>query len=79
MKIINLDDDRNCFCGDDGDYEKWNIDHEAIIEIIRCRDCKFRYEEYNPQYNPQAIVCTYFEIDGMCEDDFCSKGEKREG
>ena len=26
MKLVDLDDDRHVFCGEDGDMEKWNID-----------------------------------------------------
>lgn len=29
---IDIDDDRNCYCGSDGEYEKWNIDHDVLAE-----------------------------------------------
>ncbi len=31
-RLIDLDDDRNIFCGHDGEYEKWNIDPDAVEE-----------------------------------------------
>ena len=34
MKIIDLDDDRNCYIGSDGEYERWNIDPDAIMPIL---------------------------------------------
>ena len=30
MRLIDIDDDRNCFCGFDGEYEKWNIDPDVL-------------------------------------------------
>lgn len=32
MRLIDLDDDRNCFCGECGEYERWNIDPDVIAE-----------------------------------------------
>lgn len=47
-------------------------------DFVRCKDCKFRYGE-DSKYNPNDIVCTYWETDGMTEKDFCSQGERRGG
>ena len=30
MRLIDLDDDRNCYCGMDGEYENWNIDPDVL-------------------------------------------------
>ena len=32
MRLVDIDDDRNCFCGYDGEYEKWNIDPDVMKE-----------------------------------------------
>lgn len=34
MRLIDIDDDRNCFCGNDGEYEKWNIDPDVLKDAI---------------------------------------------
>lgn len=31
-RVVDLDDERNVFCGCDGECEKWNIDPDAIEE-----------------------------------------------
>lgn len=69
MRIVDLDDDRNCFCGDDGDYERWNIDTEAIIEIVRCKNCK--------HYDTHDHRCKVWNH-GVILMGFCYKGEREE-
>lgn len=32
MMLIDIDDDRNCYCGECGEYERWNIDPDVIAE-----------------------------------------------
>ena len=32
MRLIDIDDDRNCYIGFDGEYEKWNIDPDVLAE-----------------------------------------------
>jgi NAD-dependent dihydropyrimidine dehydrogenase PreA subunit len=49
----------------------------ALAEIVRCKDCKFRCETDDGEYNPEDIVCTYWETDGLKACDFCSKSERR--
>lgn len=46
MRLINIDDDRNCYIGFDGEYEKWNIDPDVLAEATTkvwipdsCRNC----------------------------------------
>ena len=31
---IDIDDDRNCYIGMDGDYEKYNIDSDVLAEAF---------------------------------------------
>lgn len=41
-KYIDIDDDRNCYIGNNGEYERYNIDPDVLdeaVEIIRCKDC----------------------------------------
>ena len=32
MRLIDIDDDRNCYCGECGEYERWNIDPDVLAE-----------------------------------------------
>ena len=48
--------------------------------IKTCENCFFNYgNEHHTEYNPEDIVCTYWESDGQTVRDFCShwkwKGE----
>lgn len=62
---------------DRGQYEKGYADRDH--EIVRCKDCKFNYGNANGvSSNSQDIICTYFETDGMTNDDYCSRGESEE-
>lgn len=67
------------------DLEEYKDDARLLIEdapsidIVRCKDCKFNYgNEHNCSFNPNDIVCTYWESDGLQSDDFCSMGERSE-
>ena len=52
----------------------------AQPEIIRCKDCKYNYGlTHNGEFNPNDIVCAFFDTDGMQCCDFCSYAERREG
>lgn len=67
---IDLDDDRNCYCGQDGEYEKYNIDPDVLndcIDIIRCKDCRY--------YSESTVVCSRY---GLTDDDYCSWAERKE-
>lgn len=47
-------------------------------EIIRCKDCKYNYGfTHGGEFNPDDIVCTFFDTDGMQYCDFCSYAERR--
>ena len=55
------------------------IMQQPTIDIVRCKECRYNYgNEHNCEYNPEDIVCTYWESDGLDADDYCSYGE-REG
>lgn len=48
-----------------------------VVEVVRCKDCKYNYGlTHGGEFNPDDIVCTYFDTDGMRYCDFCSYGER---
>lgn len=77
-----------CLARDSKDCEKCSVPKlnelinaipSAQPKIVRCKDCKFNYgNEHNCSFNPNDIVCTYWESDGLQSDDFCSMGERSE-
>lgn len=65
----------------------WNDSIDAIIEneptvdaveVVRCKDCKYRLETDEGEYNPEDIVCSYWSSDGLQAMDYCSYGERKE-
>ena len=75
-RYINIDDDRNCYIGNDGEYERYNIDPDVLdeaVEIIRCKECKF-YTEMRQDLNTGicSLSCRHLGGDG-----FCSEAERR--
>ena len=63
------------------DYEYASQEYEVdAVEVIRCRECEFRYEgEYRGR---RVMMCDYMDPepeDKMSDDDFCSKGRKNDG
>lgn len=48
---------------------------EYESKIVHCKDCK--YNLLNRGYRPDEldIVCDYFCVDNLKEDDFCSRGK----
>ena len=86
MRLIDLDDDRNCYVGNDGEYERWNIDPEAptvdAVEVVRCKDCRYyeimqlkRDGTDDRRYKPSLCVLHNRNFD---EDYYCADGERRE-
>ena len=45
--------------------------------IVHCKDCKYKVETEDGEWNPEDIVCDYWASDGLEADDFCSKGVKK--
>ena len=67
-----------CYC--EGDV-KTMIDMQPtadVVEVVRCGQCKYCALTDEGEYNPNDIVCCYFMTDGMEENDYCSRGERRE-
>ena len=47
------------------------------VQVVRCKDCVHKVVTQNGEYNPEDIVCDYWDTDGLEETDFCSYGERR--
>jgi hypothetical protein len=54
------------------------IEQGRMVEVVRCGQCKHCTLTDEGEYNPNDIVCGYFMTDGMEENDYCSRGERRE-
>ncbi len=75
MRLIDLDD--HIYCGEDGNYERYNIDPNIptidAVPVVRCRNCECWYPEEDDEY-------------GHCRKHdfwapgnwFCADGERRE-
>ena len=46
------------------------LSKENCVEVVRCKDCKHKYNEDSPE----DLWCYWVDID---EDDFCSHGERK--
>lgn len=60
-----------------GEYED-KASTADVVEVVRCKDCKYLTLTEEGEYNPRDIVCTYFMTDGLDSNDYCSYGERRE-
>ena len=47
------------------------------VNVVRCKDCKYKVETEDGEWNPEDIVCDYWASDGLEADDFCSRGERK--
>lgn len=56
-----------------------------VVEVVRCRDCKYRYDDLCPMYYVEEILwddggwteTDYVTHDLTNDDGFCDKGERR--
>lgn len=56
-----------------------HLDGTPIEEIVRCNDCMLNYgNAHNCEFNPEDILCTYWECDGLTATDYCSRGINQE-
>lgn len=72
-RYINIDDDRNCYIGNDGEYERYNIDPDVLndaVEVIRCKDCKHwdRTRKTRHGYHYCNMLGECFKDDFYCAD-----------
>ena len=75
---VDLYDSRNYYIGEDGEYQKWNIDPKVIeeaadvVEVVRCKDCVYSQGHFTN--TPVKCGCGY---GTHGEDFFCADGERR--
>jgi hypothetical protein len=62
---------------DDAENTIMNIAAADVVAVVRCGECKHCTLTDEGEYNPNDIVCGYFMTDGMEENDYCSRGERR--
>lgn len=48
-----------------------------VVEVVRCKDCRFKTLTEDGEYNPKDIVCEMHMSDGFKENDYCSYGERK--
>lgn len=57
--------------------EVLNGETRTFVEVVRCKDCKYKVETEDGEWNPEDIVCDYWASDGLEADDFCSRGVRK--
>ncbi len=48
-----------------------------FVEVVRCKDCRFKLLTVDGYYNPSNISCEIHENDGYKETDYCNYGKRR--
>jgi len=75
MKLVDLDD--HIYCGEDGDYARYNIDQNIptidAIPVVRCKYCKWYKTKFCKMDRWTDLVTVYV----AKADDYCSYGERR--
>lgn len=62
-----------------------NLPAADVVEVVRCKDCKLWGSTLDEEDRQRCIefntdlVCDYWMSDGLMPDDYCSKGERKEG
>ena len=46
------------------------------VEVVRCKECIYAHTP-NEGYNPEDMVCTFWQSDGLKETDYCSMGKRK--
>lgn len=52
------------------------LKRENMVEVVRCKDCKY-WQEYQEGHYPNEL-CPWDKNETTDEDDYCSYGERRE-
>lgn len=81
---VDLYDSRNCYIGEDGEYQKWNIDPKAIeeaadvVEIVRCKNCVFweEYDGFGKCIEPTSVIKSDVWLHPLF---YCRAAVKRDG
>jgi hypothetical protein len=57
MRLIDIDDDRNCYIGFDGEYEKWNIDLDVLAEAKTVEPQRWiPIEDRLPEFGKDVLI-----------------------
>ena len=57
----------------------YEVDHAPIVdavEVVRCKDCRFKTLTEDGEYDPEDIVCEMHMSDGFKANDYCSYGKR---
>lgn len=69
MRLIDLNDNAHVFCGEDGEYQKWNIDTSKTVDAEPVKHGRWTADEstYTEGF-AQCSVCktTYYVDDLYC-------------
>lgn len=49
-----------------------------IVDVVRCKDCKYANKERLPQGSKWFASCDHFNTHSVMADDYCSYGKRRE-
>ena len=50
---------------------------DIMMPVVFCKECKYKVETEDGEWNPEDIVCDYWASDGLEADDFCSRGVRK--
>ena len=85
-RLIYVEDAKEALTGWETDptdeeieYTLDNLPTVDAVEVVRCKDCKHYNASVNSCFNRQWDMESATEVPFVCEDDFCSYGERREG
>lgn len=74
MRLIDLDD--HIYCGEDGDYARYNIDQKIptidAVPVVRCQNREHWYPEEDDEYGH----CRRYDF-WTFETWFCADGERK--
>ena len=78
-EYIKKEDVENIMLCSWGESALWKIRYlpaADVVKVVRCKDCKHKVVTESGEYNPEDIVCDYWQSDGLTENDFCSQGKE---
>lgn len=81
---IDLYDSRNYYIGEDGEYQKWNIDPRVIeeatdvVEVVRCKNCVFweEHDGFGKCIEPTSVIKSDVWLNPLF---YCRAAVKRDG
>lgn len=61
-----------------GEWLESEVDNNDLIEVVRCKDCKYKFVEHDDTFTCNIFSNCYGLPYRINPDDFCSRGERRE-